>query len=329
MPDNFQFAYIWVFYLLPLPLLVIWLLPAVRISKKSLWAPFFKYAAQSSGEKPMSGVKQVKRPWLRQIILWLCWVLMLLGLARPQLVGEPDLVVKTSRNFLLVADLSFSMAQKDWDLEGEKVSRWDAVKHLMGEFIKERQGDRMGTILFGSNAYTLAPFTSDTEALKQLLDDTDVGMAGQQTNIGKAIGKSIALFDNDTLPKKVMLLLTDGADSGIGVSPFDAAELAHQDSIVIHTIGIGDPTRPGADLDEEALEHISELTGGEYFLAKDVSEMERVFDLLDEIEPVEYEEETYVPVEELFYYPVFAIFSLSFVLQFFVNLLNLFKRKEA
>jgi len=329
MPDNFQFAYIWVFYLLPLSLLIVWLLPAVRISKKSLQVPFFKYAAQSSGEKPMTGVKQMKRPWLRQLVLWFCWVLMLSGLARPQLVGEPDMVVKTSRNFLLVADLSFSMAQKDWDMEGEKVSRWEAVKHLMGEFIKERQGDRMGTILFGSNAYTLAPFTSDTEALEQLLDDTDVGMAGQQTNIGKAIGKSIALFANDTLPKKVMLLLTDGADSGIGVSPFDAAELAHQDSIVIHTIGIGDPLQPGADLDEEALEHISQLTGGQYFLAKDASEMQGVFDLLDDIEPVEYEAETYVPVEELFFYPIAALLVLSFVLQLLINVSNLLKRKEA
>lgn len=328
MPDNFEFAYFWVFYLLPLPLLIIWVLPAVRIRKKSLKVSFLSRAAELSGQQPKKGVRQLKRPWIRQVVLWALWALVLISLARPRLVGEPDLVVKTSRNFLMVADISFSMAQKDWELDDEKVSRWEAVKHLMGEFIEEREGDRMGILLFGSNAYTLAPFTSDSHALLQLLDDTDVGMAGQQTNIGRAIGKSIELFANDTLPNKVLLLLTDGADSGIGVSPFDAAELANTDSITIHTIGIGDPARLGADLDEEALQHISKLTSGQYFLAKDASEMERVFELLEDIEPVEYEHETYVPVQELYFYPLAALFAFSFITAFFIYLAKLFKRKE-
>lgn len=328
MPENFEFAYHWVFYLLPLPLLIIGLLPVVRIRKKSLKVPFLSYAADLSGERPQRGVRQLKRPFIRQIILWICWALILISAARPRLVGEPDLIVKTSRNFLMVADISYSMAQKDWELGDERVSRWDAVKQLMGEFIHEREGDRMGILLFGSNAYTLAPFSSDSYALLQLLDDTDVGMAGQQTNIGRAIGKSIELFANDTLPNKVLLLLTDGADSGIGVSPFDAAELANSDSITIHTIGIGDPDKLGADLDEDALEHISELTGGQYFLAKDAGEMERVFEVLDDIEPVEYEQETYVPVQELYFYPLAALFAFSFIASFFVHLLNLFKRQK-
>ncbi|MBR8534966.1 VWA domain-containing protein [Carboxylicivirga sediminis] len=328
MPDNFEFAYFWVFYLVPLPLLIIWVLPAVRIRKKSLKVSFLRHAAELSGQQPTKGVRQLKRPWIRQVVLWALWTLALISLARPRLVGEPDLVVKTSRNFLMVADISFSMAQKDWELGDEKVSRWEAVKHLMGKFIEEREGDRMGILLFGSNAYTLAPFTSDSHALLQLLDDTDVGMAGQQTNIGRAIGKSIELFANDTLPNKVLLLLTDGADSGIGVSPFDAAELANTDSITIHTIGIGDPASLGADLDEEALQHISKLTSGQYFLAKDASEMERVFEVLEEIEPVEYEDETYVPVQELYFYPLAALFAFSFFTAFFIYLVKLFKRKE-
>ncbi len=326
MPDNFEFAYFWVFYLLPLPLLVIWVLPAVRIRKKSLKVPFLSRVAELSGQQPKRGVRQLKRPWIRQVVLWVLWALVLTTLARPQLVGEPDMVVKTSRNFLMVADISFSMAQEDWELDDEKVSRWEAVKHLMGEFINEREGDRMGILLFGSNAYTLAPFTSDSHALLQLLDDTDVGMAGQQTNIGRAIGKSIELFANDTLPNKVLLLLTDGADSGIGVSPFDAAELAGTDSITIHTIGIGDPDKPSADLDEEALQHISKLTGGQYFLAKDAGEMEKVFEVLEEIEPVEYEYETYVPVQELYFYPLAALFAFSFITNLGIYLASLYRR---
>ncbi len=328
MPEHFELACPWVFLLLPLPLLII-LMPTVRLQKKSLKVPFFGYATCISGVQAQKGVPQAGRRWFQQVIIWIYWFMALTALARPQLVGEPDLIVKESRNFLMAADISHSMAQKDWEIGGEKSSRWAAVKSLMGNFIHQRQGDRMGVMLFGSNAYTLAPFTSDNDALLQLLDDTEVGMAGQQTNIGRVIGKGISLFANDTLPHKVMLLLTDGADSGIGISPFDAASLANSDSITIHTIGIGDPDKPHADLDEAALQQIANLTNGQYFLAKDTEEMAQVFALLDEIAPVEYEQETFVPVQELYFFPLALLLACSFFASLIIHLKHYFKRSDS
>ncbi|WP_205461799.1 VWA domain-containing protein [Mangrovibacterium lignilyticum] len=325
MGESFEFAYQWVLYLFPLPLLMIYLFPPMRVRKTALRAPFFMHAVAAGGDKPNPSVRQLKRPWLRSLIVWISWALILTAVARPQLVGEPEQKIKTTRNMLIVADLSFSMVQKDWTLNSEAVSRWDAVKHLLADFIAERKSDRIGAVLFGSNAYTLAPFTSDLSSLQLMLDDTGVGMAGQQTNIGRAIGKGIELFDNDTLPQRVMLLITDGSDSGIGMSPTDAAVLAQQDSITIHTIGIGDPAKPGSDLDEEMLQNISELTGGQYFLAMDSEAMSRVYETLDELEPIDYEVETYTPVEELYYYPLIAVILLSMVFQYTMGIIRLLK----
>ncbi|WP_020526500.1 VWA domain-containing protein [Flexithrix dorotheae] len=323
MPENFEIAYIWMFYFLPLPLLIILVWPAVRHRKTALFSPFFQQAVAVTGKKPGKGVRGAKRNWFRWLVLWVIWILLLAALSSPQLVGEPDKVIKTTRNFLIAADLSFSMAEKDWVIEGEKATRWEAVKSVMKEFIVEREGDKMGLILFGANAYLQAPFTTDLELVSDLLEDADVGMAGQQTNIGKAIGKSIELFDRDTLPTKVLLLLTDGVDSGSELLPLDAANLAKNDSIVIYTIGIGNPGTANSDLDEQTLLDIAALTDGKYFRAIDAEDLKNIYAELDKLEPVEYEEEIYKPVTLLYYYPLGLAFGISIIYMLFAGIFSL------
>jgi Ca-activated chloride channel family protein len=247
-------------------------------------------------------------------------------LSSPQLVGKPELKVKTSRNFLIVADISFSMAQKDWVVDGKKSSRWQAVKSVMHDFIGKREGDRMGLVFFGSAAYIQAPFSPDLPVVEQLLDEADVGFAGQMTSIGRAIVKGIEMFDNDTIDSKVMVVLTDGVDAGMDILPLDAADLAKNDSILVYAIGIGSPGNSSSDLDEKTLKEISELTGAKYFRGQDTEELEQIYEELNTLEPIEYEEEVYKPSTLLYYYPLAAALSLGLLLSFLTSSTNIIRK---
>ncbi len=253
--------------------------------------------------------------------------MLLLGvLSSPQLKGEPEMKVKTSRNFLITADISFSMANKDWMLESKKVRRWDAVKSLMHTFIKKREGDRIGLVFFGSEAYIQAPFTPDLKTVDQLLEEADVGMAGQMTHIGKAITKGVSMFKEDTIKTKVMLLLTDGVDAGTDILPLDGADLAKKDTVVIYTIGIGEPGKGGSDLDETTLQEIAEMTGGKYFRAKDAATLEKIYAEVDKLEPIKYEEEHDRPVTLLYMYPLAVAMALMMGLSLLSVLVSLIRK---
>ena len=326
MPDNFHIAYPWVALLAPLPLLVFWLLPPIKNRSTALLYPYFQRTAEVAGQKPKKASFIKRRGWLAWIGMGLIWLLLLGALASPQLVGKPEKKIKTARNFLIVADLSFSMANTDWFLDGKHVTRWTAVKDIMQDFIGERKSDRMGLLFFASNAYVQAPFTPDLKTIQTMLDEADVGMAGQMTNMGKAIVKGIGMFQRDTIKNKVMLLLTDGVDSGLEISPLDAANMAKRDSVVIYTIGIGDPGSSGSDLDESTLKEISKMTQGRYFRAKDPQALKSIYKALDTLEPIKYESDTFMPKTLLYYVPLGMALALGFVLLLMNNLVLLYKR---
>jgi len=311
----FEIGYPWVFWILPLPLLVYWLLPSLKLRRSALIYPNIFFASQTSQIPLRRSAWISKRNLLQWLILWLVWGCVVFALSSPQLVGEPEMKVKTARSFVVAADISFSMATKDWVVDGQRKSRWEAVKMLLKDFIDSRKGDRMALIFFGTNAYLQAPLTTDLDIVRQLLEETDVGMAGQMTGIGKAIGFAIKMFEADTLDQKVLLLLTDGVDGGKGVAPLDAASLARSDSIKIYTLGIGDPS--GSDLDENTLKRIAEATGGQYFLAMDADQLQEAYRTLDALEPMEFEEENYKPTTRLFYYPLLLALGLGLLLQLF------------
>ncbi|SNR64821.1 Ca-activated chloride channel family protein [Lutibacter agarilyticus] len=332
MPENFEIAHLWVFWLLPLPILVYWLLPPLRLKSASLAIPNFKKVEEYTGEKLRNSALIKRKGFFKVVFLFIIWVLLLGAISSPQLVAEPELKVKTSRNFLIVADISFSMAQKDWVNNGQKVRRWDGVKSVVHDFIDKREGDRMGLIFFGSSAYIQAPFTPDLKTVDEMLEGADVGMAGQMTNIGKAIVKGIEMFDQDTIKTKVMLLLTDGIDAGTDILPLDAADLAKKDSILVYTIGIGDPNSGGSDLDERTLEQISELTDAQYFRAIDSERLNEIYEELNKLEPIEFEEEEFKPKTLLYFYPLglalFLIILQSLVLSLF-KVLKQLKNKNS
>ena len=328
MPDNFEIAYPWIFILILLPVFIYWLAPAFRIRSASLQVPNLEKTATLTGLKPKNSALVTKKNKLVSFLLFIIWALILMTLSSPRLVGEPELKIKTSRNFLIVADISFSMANSDWIIEGKRATRWEAVKSVMHEFIEKRTGDRMGLIFFGSSAYVQVPFTSDLKTVELLLEEADVGMAGQMTNIGKAIVKGIEMFDQDTIKTKVMLVLTDGVDSGTEILPLDAADLAKKDSIHIYTLGIGDPENSGSDLDEQTLKEISEMTEARYFRAIDAEQLAEIYAELDKLEPIEYEEETFIPATLLYYYPLTLAIVMTLILSLMLGIVSLLKNKR-
>lgn len=303
---EFEFAYPYVFALLPLPILLYLALPAYRRSRSALkTALFFDSIKQAD-------IKATKASWItnRKLWQWLfsvaMWLALVVALAHPQLANPPKKIVKTVRNFMIVADISFSMNQKDWIVGEDRLSRWDAVRVLMKDFVSERESDQIGLIFFGSNAYLQAPLTSDLEYIQWELNQTEVGMAGQMTGIGNAIGLALDVLERDSLEQKVILLLTDGVESGSDINAKDVAQIAKQDSVKIYTIGIGDPNAKFADLDEPTLEFIAAETGGKYFRAIDTDALANIYLELDELEPIELEEEQYREIQALFRYPVFV-----------------------
>ncbi len=327
MDMNFEIAYPWLFFLLPLPLLVYALLPPLKKRKTALKGAFFFRSAEAMGVKPQDSAWISKRNMVQWFGLAVSWVGILIAASNPKLVGQPDMKVKTSRSFLVVADISFSMDTRDWaGTDGKMYTRWEGVKQVLGDFIEKRKGDRLGLVFFGSNAYLQAPLTTDTEIINWLLSQAEVSMAGQMTAIGKAIGFSHELLQADSLEHKVMLLLTDGADSGGGISPLDVATAAAKDSVTIYTLGIGDPNAPSADLDEATLKAIAEQTGGQYFLAMDEQQLAQVYETLNELEPMEYEQEEYRPEQLLFIYPLAFSLISALVLTMIVTLFKFIRR---
>lgn len=294
------------FLALPLPLLVYWLSPEFRDRGEALRAPFFTRLVDLSGKTPTSGAVVLLKRGVQKFVVLLVWLLVVTALARPVWVGEPIVKETSARDMLLVVDLSGSMEAKDFeDADGERVTRLDAVKSVLGEFIDRRRGDRLGLAVFGNAAYPQAPFTEDHDVVSTLLDELQPRMAGPRTMIGDALGLAIRLFEASETDNKVVVMLTDGNDTGSQMPVARAAEIAADNGITVHTIAMGDPATIGEDsLDIPALEEISKITGGRFFLALDRDELDGVYDELDQIEPELIETLSYQPKRSLFHMPL-------------------------
>jgi Ca-activated chloride channel family protein len=301
--------------LLPLPWLVRrWLKAAANAEMQALKVPWFsRMTAQEGG-------------WLSKPVLaalaWAAWLLLLGAAVRPQWVGEIETLPVTGRDLLLAVDISGSMDTQDMALENRPVNRLAVVKKVAGEFIQRRKGDRVGLVLFGSRAYLQTPLTFDTETTAILLDESEIGLAGRETAIGDAIGLAVKRLREDAASERVLILLTDGANTSGEVQPMQATEFAAREGLTIYTVGVGADemqvqdffgtrvVNPSADLDEDTLRAIAERTGGAYFRARDAEALAEVYELLDELEPVESDQEAIRPIDELFHWPLGLAFLL-------------------
>ena len=303
------------FLLTPAPILVRWLMKASRKKQPALTVPSLEgFSGLSSNESFSATLSTVKL-----IILWLAWILLIAAVARPQWVGEMVSLPTTGRDLMLAIDISGSMATEDMQVNNEYVDRLSVVKAVISQFLDARKGDRVGLVLFGTNAYVQAPLTFDLKSVKKLMIEAPVGIAGGKTAIGDAIGLTVKRLRERQNEEKVVILLTDGANNVGEIPPIKAAELASVDGIKIYTIGVGAEemrvpslfgslagrtTNPSADLDEETLSKIAEATQGRYFRAKDTNTLAQIYELIDQLEPIEQEPETYRPFQVLYYWPL-------------------------
>ncbi len=301
-----------VLLLLPLPALVYYALPPRSLDgQAALRVPRlddFRLGGKAAVET---------RP--RRWQLWLglaVWLLMVFAASRPQWLGDSVAISISGRDLLLAVDLSDSMRTADFKIDGEQVNRLHATKHVASSFIERRRGDRLGLILFGTRAYLQTPLTFDDKTVNRLLREAAIGLAGERTAIGDAIGLALKRLDLDRDASRVLILMTDGANTAGEVTPLKAAELAARRGLRIYTIGIGADEQvestwfglrrrnPSAQLDEKTLREIARLTGGEYFRARDSEELEKIYRELDRLEPMPRDLQNLRPSSALFMWPL-------------------------
>jgi Ca-activated chloride channel family protein len=303
--------------LLPLPWLVARLVPAHRESRPAVQVPFLSLMARLTGRQPGPGAIEPRRSLAGSLFLILVWLLLVMALARPQWLEDPQRKEIPMRDMLLAVDLSGSMETQDFaGGDGQPVDRLTAVKEVLDGFLARRDGDRIGLMVFGSAPFVQAPFTDDLAVLRTLLSEVALRMAGPKTVIGDAIGLAITLFERSEVEDRVLILLTDGNDTNSLVPPDRAAQIARDNGIVIHTIGVGDPAAAGEEpLNETSLEAIATTTGGRYFRALDRAALEEIYDELDRLTPRQVETLTHQPRRELFQWPLAAALCLSLFYQ--------------
>ncbi|MBL4796990.1 MAG: VWA domain-containing protein [Oleispira sp.] len=324
----FEFENIWAFLLLPLPFLVYWLAPAYQESQDSLRVPFFKRLLSITGQQPQKGAVILQRVFFQKIWGPISWLLVIVSLAKPMMIAEPIEQVKSARDLLVAVDLSGSMEVADFKADdGTIISRLAAVKLVLAEFSAQRKHDRLGLIVFADAPYLQAPFTEDHKTWLTLLNETEIGMAGQSTLFGDAIGLGIKLFEKSDSKNKVLIILTDGNDTGSRVPPIEAAKVAAKKGLTIYTIAIGDPETAGEEaLDLKVLASIAKITSGAAYQAFNKQELDNIYQEIAKLEPDEYETLSYRPKISLHHYPL-AIALLGYIL-FFVVMTGLSLRRQ-
>ncbi len=315
-----EFAWPWAFTAAPLPLLALALRPAKR-EESALRVPFYSLATDFE-----TSARGRARSAPRRLLMLIAWACLLAAAAHPHWVGEPITLPAQGRDLMLAVDISGSMGTQDMFVNNKAYTRLEIVKTVVGDFVERRQGDRLGLILFGSQAYLQTPLTFDRNTVRTLLVETPRGVAGDKTAIGDAIGLGVKRLLDRPESSRVLILLTDGVNNVGEVAPLKAAELAASQSIRIHTIGFGaDQLRvpglfgsrnvnPSAALDVETLTGIAEQTGGVFRRARTTRELLDVYAELDRLEPIDQDAETYRPRQALFMWPLGAALGISVAL---------------
>jgi len=329
-----SFAWPWLLLLMPVPLLIYWL---PKKNNDSASAALIMPQLVESTSVNVISPSNKKAPL---IILSLCWLLTVLSLSQPQWLGDAIDIPTKGREMMIAVDLSGSMQIEDMSLRGSAVNRLDMLKVVLGDFIERRVGDRLGLILFADDAYMQTPMTFDRKTVKQMLDESVLGLVGRKTAIGDAIALAVKRFDAKQKSNKVLLLLTDGQNTAGKISPEQALELAIAKDITIYSIGIGADVmlqqslfgtrrvNPSSELDEKTLTKLAEQTGGKYFRAKDSQGMSQIYQLLDQLEPVEQEQQQMRPLTALFYWPLALALLISLLYFIAINVASFSQKHQ-
>jgi len=335
---DLSFAWPAVALLLPLPWLA-WryLQPRSDLQSSALRLPIDADWVPKSSSARQSQASRFDLLWMVAV-----WLLLILALSRPQLLGPPVAIERSGRDLMLAVDTSDSMAEADFELLGQRVDRLTAVQAIAGDFIRERSEDRVGLILFGDIPYLQSPLTFDHASLVQLLNEAFVGIAGARTAIGDSIAMAVKTLQKQPTESRVLILLTDGTNTSGTLMPDAATKLAKDIGLKIYTIGIGqdpDPTTQqrlrdlmsgssyadqffnrfalGNPIDEETLQMIADETGGQYFRARETKELSQIYQEIDELEQRTESGQFLRREKDLFFWP--AALSLLMLTSFLLT----------
>ena len=318
--------FVWpvVFLLLPLPYVIRRILKPIaendNAGVQALRVPFF----QSVEAFTLSGTRLNHRKTMWPLIL--AWFFCICAGARPVWFGDVSLVPQTGRHIVLTLDVSESMTAQDFNINGQELNRLDVVKLLADDFLQKRTGDELSLVIFGNEAYTYTPLTRDTQTVRQLLGEIDIGIAGNMTAIGDALALSVANVSKLPADSRIVILLSDGTSNAGVVGVDEALKMARKLGVKVYTLGIGAEAQtvrdffgfsqqinPSADLDEETLRQIAQQTGGRYFRAKTTNDLKEIYDTINKLEPVEQKGGMYRPRTELFWVPLLLSMICLFV----------------
>lgn len=329
---------LWLLALLVLPL-VVWIRGRRRIPV--LLVPF-----ASAWHRP-SLVAPSRWPVL---LAFAGLALLIVALARPQRIEDKREVRSEGYDIMLAIDLSTSMRAEDFEKDGERINRLQAIKPVIQAFIERRPSDRIGIVLFSGRAYTMAPLTFDHDWLARQLGRVRIGMIEDGTAIGDGLGVALTRLEQakrDSGGRRkgaFVVLMTDGANNRGALQPQQAADLAKSRGIPIYTIGSGKDgyvpvpvyddnnrkmgyRRMLSDLDETSLRQIADATGGKFFRVADTDTIESAFKAIDRAQKIEFQAKSYLLTTELFWWlaaPGLAALALAAVLaKPFGRLLNL------
>ncbi|MCP3876505.1 MAG: VWA domain-containing protein [Desulfobacteraceae bacterium] len=293
---------------------------------------FFKLRKKSSNHikvPSLKGTDAISRSFMARVskviplLKILSLILLIIALARPQWGDRKINVTTQGVNIILALDLSESMRALDFKKDNKIVTRLEAVKTVVQEFIMKREGDRIGMVVFGSNAFTQLPLTRDYNTISFILDRLKIGAAGPRTAIGDAIGISLKRLEDIKSKSNIIILLTDGKSNSGELSPQDATKIAVQRKVKIYTIGVG--TKGEApflvdgifgqryvyqkvDVDLDALKKIAKQTSGSFFEAGDLKSLEKIYEMINKLEKTKVDVEKWVEYKE--WYPGFLMAGL-------------------
>jgi Ca-activated chloride channel family protein len=314
-----ELALPWALAALPLPWVARVLMPRAPERGGALRIPFFRTLADAAEH----GGSGSRRGALALATRTLIWTLLVIAAAQPQWLGAPQAVPTQGRDIMLSLDLSGSMGTPDFEVGGRAVDRFSVVRAVAREFALHRVGDRVGLVLFGTRAFLQAPLTADLPTVAKLLDESEVGLAGEETALGDSIGLAVKHLRERPDGERVLVLLSDGASNAGVLDPRRAAQLAKEAGVRVYTIGIGTGAQAlstpfglramggGAGPDEASLREISAATGGKYFRAGDIEGLISVYREIDALEPVAGDPATVRPLRALFAWPLGGALALA------------------
>jgi Ca-activated chloride channel homolog len=254
-----------------------------------------------------------KRKWL-PILRLIAVTFFIFALARPQSGKKTTEVTSEGIDIMLVLDISSTMKSEDFKPQ----NRLYVAKEVIKDFVKDRQNDRIGLVIFAGQAFTQCPLTLDYGVLLTFLDQVDFGMVEDRTAIGMGIATAVNRLRDSKAKSRIIILLTDGINNAGEIDPETAADIAHALGIRVYTIGVGKPGKApypiddpifgkryiylDNELDEAQLTKIAEITGGKYFRAKSEDMLKNVYDQISQLEKTKVKIKEYLQYDEHFPY---------------------------